>query len=213
MMGNSIRHSISASVDTGANIEIDIQPENPVKHYTKKANETSFADIVRNNTRYGQLFETQARYEVYVNHTGRHWYLLLRLENSEFPYLTLEIVTTNGEDIQPFVCEQRDDVGKERVTSNQPNAETPEGNMHEFCSLADTFIKDMRRYDVLNKNSQHFCNAILLSLNCSTIKATVGPNIPDGFSVTTNAAVAANVADNDFDHLTTVCDSLPNRCQ
>lgn len=190
----------------------DDPEEDPVKSFfASDENGETFSQIVENKTRYGDLFETPSRYEVYVNHSGHHWYLLLRLEQSKLPFMTLEIITTDGQTIKPLVCIQKDDTGKQHYT-------TMEGNMHEFCSLADTFIKEMRRYDAHKKNSQHFCNAFLGSFGLPSIETTVGPTIPDGFPTipdgfSVSAQATAAVPDCNFDRSETVQESLPNRCQ
>ena len=148
----------------------------------------AFAQLVKENTPYGEMFQSSLLFEVHINRKGLHWYLLFKLENSEFPFVTFEIITNDGRTISALVCIQEDDTGKEQCTSVNTT-------MEELCSIADTTRNQMNRYNLIERNCQHFCNAVLSSIpNATLYDTTCGPQLPDGL------AAGYNI-NNDGDHV------------
>ena len=134
-----------------------------------------------------------ARYEIYINRTGYHWYLLIRLESSRSPFATLEITTTNAMQILlAFVRTLEDDAGKEYIKTEMTT-------MKELCDVADDVKKKMGSYHLYSSNCQHFCNNILKWLNYEIRSTTIGPT------------TTLREIDLGFDDVANVSQMLPSR--
>ena len=209
-MGASASKATESLRSRGPAIPID--EENPahnrpgtVEHFTSEKDGETFTKLVKTHTPYGKLFQCSVGFEIYINRKGLHWYLLARMENAELPFVTFEIVTDDGKTIIAVVCLQDDDTGKEHCTSL-------ETTMEELCSIADTTRNQMGRYNLMNCNCQHFCNAFLSSFPRDVVpfQTTVGPQVPSGLPID-NGSVAMTDITTDFDASITVKQSLSNR--
>lgn len=167
----------------------------------------TFTQLVRNNTPYGNLFETLTSYEVYINTQGPHWYLMVRLESSSLPFFTLEIVTTNGRTCKAMTCVIHQTNVTEKACASQNTT------LEKICSIADRIMSQMGKYDPLNYNGQQFCNAVLRSFGADAFPTSIGPNLPNNgleedLPVNNDSITEYNT---DFDNLDVVMNSVQER--
>ena len=163
--------------------------------YQGEDSSVTFSELME-KTNYKDSMDHCARYEIYINRTGYHWYLLIRLKSSRSPFVTLEITTTNAMQIL-LACVRtlEDHAGTEYIKFKMTT-------MKELCDVADDVKKKMGGYSLYSSNFQHFCNNVLKRLNCSTYTPTIGPNttLPEndlGFDDASNVAQQRQVSSRD----------------
>lgn len=117
---------------------------------------------------YKYVSKVTGSFEIYINRRGYHWRLLARLRGSELPYITLEITTEDMTDLIPITDTVEEDDSKEMVGEFQ-------GTLQELSRLADQVRQEMKAYNVVTSNCQHFCNNVLKTLGLTTYPTTVGP--------------------------------------
>ncbi len=126
----------------------------------------SFVEMV-NGSEYKPVIHTPSSYEVrIVKPPSAHWLILVKMKDSEFPYLTFEITTSNGSDI----------LHTTRAVSDE-SSETVgdyDGDLHGLCQMADEVVKEMVEYNFFTSNCQHFCNNLLQKMGLPTYPTTIG---------------------------------------
>ena len=208
-MGGSVSKAsesrgISAPADGNDEENPILEKKMTVDYFVSDKQGETFAQLIKDNTQYGKMFEASLLFEIHINKKGLHWYLLFKLETSEFPFVTFEIVTNDGKTSSALVCVQDDDTGKEPCPEPCGSVNT---TMKELCNIADTTRNQMKRYDLIERNCQHFCNAVLSSLPCfSSFETTCGPQFPTGEYAVDNDGGRVQ-----FDDTTIVLKSLNNR--
>ena len=131
-----------------------------------------FLEMVQGNDKYGPFLEVTTTYEIKIVHgsvlENLHWYILLKIQNSKLPYLTIEITTTNMSDLVPTI----------RTLELQQSPEhvgVYEKTLRSFCLVADGVVTQMGNYNLTRNNCQHFCNNLLTKLGHQTYPTTIGP--------------------------------------
>lgn len=138
-----------------------------------------FVELVKENTEYKMLFETRLEYEVRIVRgvsTSLHWYVLLKIKNSDYSYITFEITTTKPalKDLIPLV---RVDPHKQRninsisevvgshkqrhINSISEVVGIYKGSVKDISCMADEIVDSMGSYDLIERNCQNFCNILL----------------------------------------------------
>lgn len=51
------------------------------------------------------------------------------------------------------------------------------GSLHNLCNLADEVVQDMKMYNLVSSNCQHFCNNLLRRLGKKSYRTTVGHEV------------------------------------
>ena len=127
---------------------------------------------------YKEVMDTQANYEVWAVHDDLHWFLMIKGEGAfDLPYITIEIITDNFVDMTPVVRLVR--VNHSNRSLPKPEKVGTYGGkgktLRDLCKNADSVATDMRVYNALNSNCQHFCNNLLKKLGFDhTFKTIVG---------------------------------------
>ena len=111
-----------------------------------------------------------------------HWLLLVKMFRSKLPYLTLEI-TTNSDlcELIPTIrtiSENETEIGasvkpQDSVTSIT-DVGSYKGTLHDLCQFADKVVEDMKSYNLITSNCQHFCNNLLRKIGKGTFPMTIG---------------------------------------
>ena len=116
-----------------------------------------FVEMIKNHQQYRGLIRVKTTYEVKLVHReGRHWYLLVKPKDSELPYVSLEVRTTDLYDLVQYTCDI--DFPKMDVYSD---VGFYEGTLLNLCELAVSVVKEMDSYELLSANCQTFCNSLL----------------------------------------------------
>ena len=138
-----------------------------------------FVEMVRKNDKYGPLFRVPTQYKLKLMHGQRrnlHWFLLLKVKKSDLPYLTLEITTSDLSDLLPTIRTIPPSKGCWAAFSQSPEkVGIYEGTLQRLCQIADDVVKDMKSYNLLTSNCQHFCNNVLKKIEFETYPTTIGP--------------------------------------
>jgi hypothetical protein len=54
------------------------------------------------------------------------------------------------------------------------DAGTYNGTLHDLCQIADKVVEEMKSYNLVTSNCQHFCNNLLRKIGKKTYPMTVG---------------------------------------
>ena len=172
---------IRASADQPAPLE-EPEPDQPreVEKFTSVA-DNAFENLVENNTEYDDIFEASHLYAIYINRMQLHWYLLVKLDESELPFVTFEIVIKDGVKTA-LVCVQNTD---KVITQNLRPCTKQNTTLKELCSIIDINRNQMGRYNPQTQSSQQFCNAVLGSFKIPASETNGDDSDFDDFNVVT----------------------------
>lgn len=145
---------------------------------------TPFVQQVQANPTYGSMVHSVSEYEVRLVHGKKqlHWFLLVKMFRSKLPYLTLEISTTDLCDLIPILRS----VACENNENSKPQVEDPlsatcitdagtyKGTLYDLCRLADKVVQEMKKYNLVTSNCQHFCNNLLRKIGMKMYPTTIG---------------------------------------
>lgn len=138
-----------------------------------------FVEMVKEHDKYGPLIRVPTRYKIKLMHGQRrnlHWFLLVKVKESDLPYLTLEITTSNLCDLIPVIRTIQPRLGCWAAFSQSPEkVGIYDGSLESLCQIADGVVKDMKSYNLLTSNCQHFCNNVLKKIGFETYPTTIGP--------------------------------------
>ena len=129
----------------------------------------SFVTMVKGSD-YKHFICAPSSYEVRIVHPASgHWFLLVKMKDSELPYLTFEITTSSGSDLLQTTRAIGDDT--------EPSEEVGvyDGDLKSLCQMADEVVKEMVEYNVFTSNCQQFVNNLLQKMGLSTYPPTIGP--------------------------------------
>ncbi len=163
--GSSLKSVRATSQGESSSSGSNVQDGRPFKEMVKK-------------TAYGNLVRVHSNYEVSLVHRQLHWLLMVKMMDSDEPYISMEIVTSNMFDIIPVMREiQETELGCFGTLFSAAPTKVGifNGTLIELCGKADTVVKRMDRYNLLTSNCQHFCNNVLQGLGLRTFPTTVGP--------------------------------------
>ena len=143
----------SWSSSTSSHVESDIQ--------------RPFVDMIKDHSVYGLMIRSPTLYEVKLVHGARHlhWFLLIKMKDSELPYITFEITTSNLTNLiqtTRTVTLTADGLWSDLLSNTSPtDIGTYNGSLHKLCLLADEVVEEMGTYHLLDNNCQDFCNKLL----------------------------------------------------
>lgn len=105
-----------------------------------------------------------------------HWFLMIKGEDRpDLPYITIEIKTISWEDITPTMRSVEIHHDKpELPRPERVGTYGPDKTLKDLCEEANSVVKDMHGYNLLNNNCQHFCNNLLTRMGFHTFNTTVG---------------------------------------
>ena len=151
--------------------------------------------MLQNNPKYKYVSGVPTQYDVRLVHSTRgplHWYILVQMLGSTFPFLTIEITTSNLTNLVPTM--RTIDLNEAGGCLSRPPTEVGiySGTLQKICEFADAVIAEMGGYNLLVNNCQHFCNNLLKKLNFRTFETTIGPQ------------TTLDDEENNFDLITTV---------
>ena len=134
------------------------------------------------NSTYASMLPSKLNYEFKLVHGKKciHWFFLLKIKDSQLPYITLEIQTSDLHDLIPTV--QNVENGDISITEafSQSNStvltdlDVYDGRLQDLCEIADGVVEAMKEYNIVSNNCQHFCNNVLKKLGRKTFSTTVG---------------------------------------
>lgn len=128
-------------------------------------------------------------YEIFVVRKQLHWLLLLRMESSELAFVTIEITTMNLHDCIPTMRRLSQPTTSFSTTRLNGNRSVPlltckpekvgnyRGKLIYICRAADSVLANMKSYNLLTNNCQHFINNLLSKIGFKTYRTTVGPQV------------------------------------
>ena len=135
--------------------------------------------MVKEHDKYGLLFRVPTQYKIKLMHGQRrnlHWFLLVKVKESDLPYLTLEITTSNLSDLLPTIRTIQPSPGCwAGFTQSPEKVGIYNGSLESLCRIGDGVVKDMESYNLLTSNCQHFCNNVLKKIGFETYPTTIGP--------------------------------------
>jgi hypothetical protein len=142
----------------------------------------SFVEQVHSaNSAYAGMLLSQLSYEFKLVHGKKqpHWFFMLKVKDSQLPYITLEIQTSDLHKIIPTI--QSIENGGISVTetvshsnATVTNLDVYDGRLQDLCEIADKVVETMKEYNLVSSNCQHFCNGVLRMLGRETFSTTVG---------------------------------------
>lgn len=143
----------------------------------------SFVEQVKTDPDYGGMVNANSEYELKLVHGTKqlHWFLLVKMFKSDLPYLTIEITTsTDLCDIIPTIHRAEDNAESENQldlpsVTILTDVGTYKGTLHRLYQVADEVVEDMKKYNLITSNCQHFCNNVLRKIGKKTYSTTVGP--------------------------------------
>lgn len=184
---SSLRATGQAAASAAQGIYLQPQAERDNESHSDSANPTCtpFVQQVQTNPVYGSMVHAISEYEVRLVHGKKqlHWFLLVKMFRSKLAYLTLEISTTDLHDLIPIL---RSVVSENNYENFAPEVEDPslatcitdtgtyKGTLHDLCQLADKVVEEMRNYNLVTSNCQHFCNNLLRKIGKKTYPMTIG---------------------------------------
>ena len=128
-----------------------------------------FVEMIKEHGSYKLLSRSPTHYEVKLVHgttSNLHWYVLVKIKDSDLPYITFEITTSNMKNlIQTIRNVIPGGIWGHILLQNPQDIGTYEGTLHDLCCLADEVITDMATYHLVSNNCQDFCNKLLQKMN------------------------------------------------
>ncbi len=124
--------------------------------YTTRTEGGPFLEMVRESPYAGVLEDQSQSYDVYLDKSNLHWFILLRTsEPTTLPYITLEISTLNMIDL---LTATRVISETETESKKLTHIGRYHGKLSTLCTTADRVCAAMGHYKLLLSNCQHFCN-------------------------------------------------------
>ena len=131
--------------------------------------------------------DTKAKYEVWIyqSELPTHWFLMIKREGRNQPFVTFEVKSETGADLLPktrrvkVVSSILDKLDVRLPTPKTVGKIDKEVSLREICSLADAVVREMGEYDMANKNCQDFCNQLLSKLDLPTFQTTLRKDAPE----------------------------------
>ena len=129
----------------------------------------SFAKMIQ-STEYRVLLDAVVTIEVYLNREGWHWFLLVKMKDTEYKFVTVEITTSDMQNLVRTMRIRESAKGSDFVGDYT-------GSFKNLCQIADCVVDDMGSYNLFTSNCQHFCNNLLLRIGLKhDFSTTIGPN-------------------------------------
>ena len=138
------------------------------KYFIGADGNAKFIDLVKRVPHYRYMVETSCAYDIYISTKNLHWFILIQLNGSELPFVTIEITKSDVDKDMLAVMEMLEDV--DLVDKQKLNTENT--RLKDLCDLADKVKATMGQYSLLNNNCQHFCNNFLKWLDYEQIPTT-----------------------------------------
>ena len=130
------------------------------------ASDRKFVDMMKEHIDYGRMFRSPTYYDIKLVHgitSHVHWYLLIKMKDSDLPYISLEITTRDLKKVTQTI-RSVEGLWSHLLTNDPTNVGTYKGSFHDICSFADTVVSEMGDYNLLTNNCQNFCNKLLLMM-------------------------------------------------
>jgi hypothetical protein len=126
-----------------------------------------FSDMIANSP-YTAIKRVQLEYEVFIDNNKLHWLLLIKAKDTEFPYFSLEITTSDFSNII------RNMVLYNTYTGNTIACGSIIANLDTILDVADKVVTAMAEYKLFSNNCQHFCNNFLNQYSFAVYTPTIG---------------------------------------
>lgn len=131
-----------------------------------------FVEMIQGHGSYKLLLRSPSHYEIKLVHgttTNLHWYVLVKMKDSDLPYITFEITTKNMKNlIQTVRNVTPGGTWGDILLQNPRDVGTYEGTLNDLCCLADEVVTDMGSYHLVSNNCQDFCNKLLMKTKVIT---------------------------------------------
>jgi hypothetical protein len=123
---------------------------------------STFEGLISKHPSYGKLLDVKGNYQVWAVHSELHWFLMIKGDGPDLPFITIEIRTEDFADIVPTVRDVQVD-SHDPSLPHPENAGTygPDNTLRDLYKMADKVAKEMGDYNLTNNNCQHFCNNLL----------------------------------------------------
>lgn len=173
----------AASAAQGIHLQSQAERDNENPSDTVNPTCTPFVQQVQTNPVYGSLVHAVSEYEVRLVHGKEqlHWFLLVKMFRSKLSYLTLEISTTDLCDLIPIlrsVSSENNENSKSQDLVEDPmcitDTGTYKGTLYDLCQVADKVVEEMKSYNLVTSNCQHFCNNLLRKIGKKMYPMTIG---------------------------------------
>ncbi len=126
-----------------------------------------FIDLVKRVPHYKYMVETSCAYDIYISTGKLHWFILIQLNGSSLPFVTIEITRSDVDKVSFLaVMEILQDV------TDKQKLKTETTTLNDLCGVADEVKAKMGYYDLYHNNCQHFCNNFLKWLNYEQFPTT-----------------------------------------
>lgn len=124
------------------------------------------------NSPYKDLKKVKGTYEVYIDRSRYHWFLLLKLKESDLPFISLEASTPDfcAFSHEMHVCTA--EVGSEIVRCGEID-----DLLSAIVDVAGKILKKMDSYSLWKNNCQHFCNNFLKHYCFEVYPVTLGKEV------------------------------------
>ena len=155
---------------------------------------SAFETMLSENVIYKNVFQVVSAYEVIIVYgkgfPDLHWFLLFKLKDSNCSYITLEITTNDMTDLVK-TTRSVDDECSDIWSKRHEKVGIYKGSLKSLCEKADQVVIEMKVYNLLTSNCQHFCNNLLKKIGLNTCTTTIGPDTTldgehKGFDLLTN---------------------------
>lgn len=135
-----------------------------------------FKMMVEDIMEFKQFIKVETKFIISLSRCHYHWFLLVKMKDSEFPYLTIEITTSNMSDLVPAVRLYEHNTDWKAFGLSQPpeKVDVYHGTLLSLCEKADRVVRDMNFYSLFSNNCQHFCNNLLARIGLNTFPPTIG---------------------------------------
>lgn len=174
LAGLSIGSSLlgSSSLAVAASAKSSSNSENTHRQDDNNSNFTDmeFSEMVKNSS-YALITRVEMAYEVYIDKSTWHWFLLLKAKDTDL-FFSIEIFTSDFSDIVCGMCLYTDYKGK--LTYCGKIADT---RLDDILKTADRITEQMGRYRLFSNNCQHFCNNILHHYGFEVYRTTIGKEV------------------------------------
>ncbi len=136
------------------------------RHVVATNPDEKFIDLLKRVPYYSKMIHVSCKYDVYISRKNLHWFLIIKMNNSKCPYLTIEI-TTEDKAILATMDILEDVTDKQLVKAGEY------ARLEDLCDAADSVKFKMGEYNLLNNNCQHFCNNVLKWLGYQQFTTTL----------------------------------------
>lgn len=137
-----------------------------------------FMKLIENHPIYGRYVDSKCKYEVWAAATKLHWFLMIKGEQPDQPFVTIEIKSEKGHDVTPTI---RKVIIVNALDDSLPKPEKvgyyeTDKTLLDLCAHADDVVRGMMvegGYNLVTRNCQHFCNELLVRLGLKKYQPTV----------------------------------------